>query len=109
MEFEIKNNNVLVYQKQQSSSEFFKSFESNYTQFQTKNIILSIDESQIIEKDFINTILKYTKSHQNNKQSFVVVAPWSQNDISEEIVCVPTLQEAFDLIEIDEMQRDLGF
>jgi predicted AAA+ superfamily ATPase len=109
MKFEIKNNTVLVYQNLQVSSEFLESFESNYSQFHSKNIILIIDEVQAIESDFINFILKLTKTHQNKKQSFVVVASWSKTDISDDIVCVPTLQEAFDLIEMDEMQRDLGF
>jgi len=31
------------------------------------------------------------------------------DDTPEEIVVVPTLQEAFDIIEMEEMERDLGF
>jgi hypothetical protein len=82
----------------------------NYPKFQSNNFIFIVDRLQNSEPDFVNTVLKLTKSHQLQKQTFVVVAPhWSQSDISDEIVCVPTLQEAFDLIEMDEMQRDLGF
>ncbi len=110
MKFEVKDTTVIVDQNKQISSEFFKSFDLNYPKFYTNNIVLIIDETQNTEPDFVNFILKLTKSHQLHKQSFVVVAPkWLQSDISEDIVCVPTLQEAFDLIEMDEMQRDLGF
>jgi len=110
MKFEIKDTAVIVDQNKQVSSEFFKSFDLNYPKFHSNNIILIIDETQNSEPDFVNFILKLTKSHQLHEKTFVVVAPqWSQSDISDDIVCVPTLQEAFDLIEMDEMQRDLGF
>jgi len=85
-------------------------FNLKYPKFKANNIILFIDETQTPETDFLSAVLEFTKSHQDNKKSFVVVAPqWSQGDIPEDIVCVPTLQEANDLIEMDEMQRDLGF
>ena len=110
MKFEIKDTAVIVDQNKQVSSEFFKLFDLNYHKFHLNNIILIIDETQNSEPDFVNFILKLTKSHQLHKKTFVVVAPqWSQSDISDDIICVPTLQEAFDLIEMDEMQRDLGF
>ena len=110
MKFEIKDTTVIVNQNKQVSSEFFKSFDLNYSKFQSNNFIFIVDRLQNSEPDFVNTVLKLTKSHQLQQQTFVVVAPhWSQSDISDEIVCVPTLQEAFDLIEMDEMQRDLGF
>jgi len=54
--------------------------------------------------------LKRSHVHQAKKKSFVVVASeWSINDFPNELVVVPTSQEAEDLIEMDEMQRDLGF
>ena len=110
MKFEIKDTTVIIYQNKQISSDFFKSFDFNYHKFHFNNIILIIDETQNSEPDFVNTVFKLTKSHLLHKKTFVVVAPkWSQSDISEDIVCVPTLQEALDLIEMDEMQRDLGF
>ena len=110
MKFEIKDTTIIVYQNKQIPSDFFKSFDFNYHKFHFNNIILIIDETQNSEPDFVNTVFKLTKSHQLHKKTFVVVAPkWSQSDISEDIVCVPTLQEALDLIEMDEMQRDLGF
>ena len=110
MKFETKDTTVIVDQNKQISSEFFKSFDLNYPNFHSNNIILIVDETQNSEPDFVNTVFKLTKSHQLHKKTFVVVAPkWSQSDISEDIVCVPTLQEALDLIEMDEMQRDLGF
>ena len=110
MKFETKDTTIIVYQNKQIPSDFFKSFDFNYHKFHFNNIILIIDETQNSEPDFVNTVYKLTKSHQLHKKTFVVVAPkWSQSDISEDIVCVPTLQEALDLIEMDEMQRDLGF
>ncbi|MEG1239581.1 MAG: ribonuclease Z, partial [Flavobacterium sp.] len=31
------------------------------------------------------------------------------DEVSEEIIVVPTLQEGFDIIEMEEIERDLGF
>ena len=60
--------------------------------------------------DFIEKILKISESHQKGKRSFVIVSPTAVPDqLPEALTWAPTLQEAKDLIEMDEMQRDLGF
>ena len=43
------------------------------------------------------------------KKSFVIVADIDFDEVSEEIIVVPTLQEGFDIIEMEEIERDLGF
>jgi hypothetical protein len=39
----------------------------------------------------------------------LVAADLDYNQFDANLVVVPTLQEAFDLIEMDEIERDLGF
>ena len=43
------------------------------------------------------------------KKSFVIVADIDFDEVSEEIIVVPTLQEGFDIIVMVEIERDLGF
>lgn len=110
MKFELKDQNILVFQEEQLSSEFFAAYDLHYPEFQSYNIIFFPAKAQVLTSDFFNALLQRTKAHQHHKKSFVVVsAHWISNELPEELVCVPTLQEAIDLIEMDEMQRDLGF
>ena len=49
-------------------------------------------------------------THNKRKYSFVFVSDHpNPNEIKAEISWAPTLQEAFDIIEIEEIQRDLEF
>ena len=110
MKFELKDQNVLFHQDKECTSEFLESFNAHYAEFQSYNIIFLAAESQASTPVFLDTLIKLIKAHQHHKKSFVVVsAHWISNELPEELVCVPTLQEAIDLIEMDEMQRDLGF
>ena len=110
MKFELKDQNILVYQDEQLSSEFFVAYDLHYPEFQSYNIILFPEKTQVLTSDFSEALLQRTKAHQAQKKSFVLVSSHlAYGDFPDEIVLVPTLQEAIDLIEMDEMQRDLGF
>jgi len=54
--------------------------------------------------------LQISNRHRKSKHSFVIVT--NQVDLDEmpaEIIVVPTMQEAYDIIEMEEIERDLGF
>ena len=58
----------------------------------------------------INDFLLISKQHKSEKHSFVIVSSIIDIDATpEELTIVPTLQEAFDIIEMEEIERDLGF
>ena len=110
MKFKIKDNTALVFENKSPKIDFFKTFENIYPNIQSKNIIVSLADFQISASDFIEKILKISESHQKGKRSFVIVSPTAVPDkLPEALIWAPTLQEAKDLIEMDEMQRDLGF
>ena len=53
--------------------------------------------------------LDISNTHKAGGQSFVIVTDkLSYDEVPEEISVVPTLQEAKDLIEMEEIERDLG-
>jgi len=55
----------------------------------------------------LNSIFNTLKT---KNQSFVFVAtPEQFNSVPESLIVVPTLQEAYDFIEFERIQRDLGF
>jgi len=58
----------------------------------------------------VNEFLRISNSHKANKRSFVIVTDKiSYEETPEEITIVPTLIEALDLIEMEEIERDLEF
>jgi len=88
---------------------FFNAFLKNNTNFKNINIIL--DFSKIINID-LNKILLFSQiseTHRKNNNSFVIVCVGLEFDtIPDEIVAVPTFKEAEDIIEIEDIERDLG-
>ena len=89
---------------------FFNEFLKNNTNFKNVNVIL--DFSKIINID-LNKILLFSQlseKHRNNNKSFVIVCEGIEFDeVPDEIVAVPTFKEAEDIIEIEDIERDLGF
>ena len=58
----------------------------------------------------IKLFLDMTKTHQNGKKSLVLVADTINfNEVPAKLTVVPTILEAHDIIEMDEIERDLGF
>ena len=110
MNFEIKGTTALVFKSSIEIPEFFNSFKLIYPQIMLCNIIILMTNSQIKDAVFLDRIKEISKAHQRFKRSLVLVcseaAPITHSDT---LVFVPTLLEAHDLIEMDEMQRDLGF
>jgi hypothetical protein len=49
-------------------------------------------------------------AHTNNSTSFVIIANGvDMDELPDELIVVPTMIEALDIIEMDEITRDLGF
>lgn len=104
-----EKNNVVVFKK---SSEDLTDFAAKIIDqpnvFKDKNIIIDLEElalrpSEIIPFESLAVLQK------KQKKSFVIVADIDFDEVSEEIIVVPTLQEGFDIIEMEEIERDLGF
>ena len=75
-----------------------------------KNLALDLGEISDLEVGELLQLLPVSNAHRANGKSFVVVTPAvSIEDIPEELITVPTLVEAEDLIQMEEIERDLGF
>jgi len=110
--FEIMNKekNIIVGPKQQNLAEFFKDFSKNYPDFLSKNIIVDLSDRSIASISEILVFLNIAKAHLDAATSFVIIAKGVNFDkLPDELVVVPTMLEALDIIEMDEITRDLGF
>lgn len=80
------------------------------SKYKGQNVVLNLLKYNSLELPHLLQFLKTSTLHRKTKQSFVIVN--DSIDVDEvpfEMIVVPTLQEAGDIIEMEEIERDLGF
>ena len=83
---------------------------ANQKNYKDSNIILDIANYHNLKPKDLNDFLSFAKVQNAKKKSFVIViSDFDFTKTSDKINIVPTIQEAFDVIEIEEIERDLGF
>lgn len=76
----------------------------------TKNIIINLLSITDLEKSDLEKFQKLSAAHIKAKHSFVLVNnSIHHSEFPEDLQLTPTLKEAKDLIEMEEIERDLGF
>jgi len=87
-----------------------KKIEALYPKFKNNNIIVNLTSLVVINVSDVVEFLQISNTHRASKQSFVIVSNKINIEESlDEVIVVPTLQEAYDIIEMEEIERDLGF
>ncbi|GHC63551.1 ribonuclease Z [Ulvibacter litoralis] len=77
--------------------------------YETSNVVVDLLKYPLDLPQLL-LFLKLSNYHRSTKHSFVIVNNTiSIDDIPEEIIVVPTLEEAGDIVEMEEIERDLGF
>tara|TARA_B100000809_G_scaffold266889_1_gene332574 strand:+ start:461 stop:796 length:336 start_codon:yes stop_codon:yes gene_type:complete len=80
------------------------------SQLKDKNLIIDILEHQSVSLKDLLLFQNISDTHKESNTSFVIVNDsLSANELPEEMMVVPTLQEAEDMIEMEEIERELGF
>jgi hypothetical protein len=108
----ITNNKTytLIKSTQISVAQFFEEFKDRYPEFIGKHIIIDFSNKINIEIKEILLFLILSVKHRKNGTSFVLVCKGiSIDDVPDELNVVPTLNEALDILEMDAIERDLGF
>jgi hypothetical protein len=110
MTFTIEHNTAFVYQNTSSVSNLIQEFELNAVILQSNHIILCLDKEQDNTDELLGLVSELSKNQKNINRSFVVVSSkFTAEAWPEDIALAPTKQEAMDIIDMDDMQRDLGF
>ena len=105
-----KEKSVICGPKQESLKDFLDNFKLNYPDFSKKNVIVDLSALKNVTNSEILLFLNTAKLHHKNNTSFVIIAHNVDIDrLPDELVTTPTLIEALDIIELDEIGRDLGF
>ena len=80
------------------------------TRFKDQNLIIDLLAYTNLSLEQLLLFIELSNQHRVSKHSFVIVNNALDPDIlPNEIMVVPTLLEAQDVIEMEEIERDLGF
>ncbi|GAA3582899.1 ribonuclease Z [Snuella lapsa] len=110
MIFDQDGNTSIITQEKATIVELVKRLWGVYSKFKHNNIIVVLTSLDKVRVNDIIEFLEISNKHRGDKHSFVIVSNKIDLDnVPDEIVVVPTIQEAYDIIEMEEMERDLGF
>jgi len=78
--------------------------------FKRQNVVINLLDYPALKLEELLYFLKTSNIHRSKKHSFVLVTDAIDPDtIPDELIVVPTLQEAADIVEMEEIERELGF
>ena len=78
--------------------------------YENDHLVIDLSKYKELTLEQLLLFLKLSSYQRGGSHSFVIVSEAIDiDDIPDELVIVPTLQEAADMIEMEEIERDLGF
>ncbi|TDU40226.1 hypothetical protein BXY82_2272 [Gelidibacter sediminis] len=109
MLFDKDNNITIITQEKSTIVELVKKLQATYPKFKNDDVIINLSVIREVSLQDIIEFLEISNMHRRAKHSFVIVTnKINIEETPDEIMVVPTLKEAYDLIEMEEMERDLG-
>ena len=103
-------NITIITQEKASVKTLVNNIEQAYDKYKNYHIIVNLSSLDKISLEDIIEFLRLSNNHRGDKKSFVIVSDKADLDqMPDEIVVVPTINEAYDIIEMEDIERDLGF
>lgn len=109
MIFDKDGTTTIVFQEKTTLSGFLENLNKAYPKLKHDNIVVNLFSFNTLKVGDLLEFLDISNTHKGSGRSFVLVTDkLNYDEIPDEISVVPTLQEAKDLIEMEEIERDLG-
>lgn len=108
MKVKEKNNVVVFKQSNEDYTAFVNKIIEQEHIFKNKNIIIDLEHTDLSLSE-LALFKELADKQRENKKSFVIISKINSDDIADDLIVVPSVQEGFDLIEMEEIERDLGF
>ena len=108
MIFDKEGNTTIVFQENTNLRTFLTNLQKAYPDIANDHLIINLFSFGNLKLGHILEFLQLSNEHRGKGKSFVLVSnavPYDQ--VPDEINLVPTIQEARDLIEMEEIERDL--
>ncbi|WP_264521606.1 ribonuclease Z [Flavobacterium sp. N1994] len=110
MKVEQKGHTTTIRNTQCSSAEFFQKLNHEYASYKSQNLIIDLSHDKEVTMNDIKLFLDMSNKHKESKKSIILVTDSINfNDVPSQLIVVPTQLEAHDIIEMEEIERDLGF
>lgn len=105
-----KNKYLLIENDQEGLTQFISYLTQHHKDFKNENVVIDIMDHKNLDLEELLGFLELSSVHRLENKSFVIANDvFGVDKIPEELIVVPSLQEAEDMVEMDEIQRDLGF
>lgn len=105
-----KDNCLILIDERNDPKDFAVFIESLLKKFEDQNLIIDLQKYGKLTLEELLSFLKPSIKHYQNKKSFIIINDTIEiDDVPEELRVVPTLQEAEDMIQMEDIERDLGF
>jgi hypothetical protein len=89
---------------------FLEKITKQYESYKNQNLILDLTHNNSTTIQSLKAFSELSKLHYKGNKSFVIVADNIDfNSLPKSLIVVPSVIEAHDIIDMDEIERDLGF
>jgi hypothetical protein len=110
MKVDQKGHTTIIKDTQGDLASFITKVTNQNKTFEKNNLIIDLMAYDSLTVSDIKLFLPLSKQYNKSKKSFViVVSDIDYNAIPDNLTAVPSLLEAHDIIEMEEIERDLGF
>ena len=110
MNFLKELNTVIVNNEFDNLADFSNTLSNQFDELIAYHVIIDISNLKKVTNKDLSVFSDLIKVSKKNKKSFVIVlTDFDFNKANSKINIVPTIQEAHDIIEMEEIERDLGF
>lgn len=108
MIFDSDGTTTIVHQEKASLKLFLENLNAGYAKIKNDHLIINLFSFSKLTKNDVLEFLSLSNTHKKSKKSFVLVTETvSYDHVPDSISIAPTIQEAKDLIEMEEIERDL--
>lgn len=99
---------TIVFQEHTSLLKFLENLKEAHPRLKNDNLIVNLFSFSKLSPAQLPAFLEISRTHRAGKKSFVLVSDKvSYDEVPDELLLAPSLQEAKDLIEMEEIERDL--
>ena len=110
MKVDKKGHTTIIKETKGDIQLFLNNLTNEIHSFKDQNLIIDVSHDSKVTLVDLKNFKSLSNSHKNAKKSFVIVADnINFNEVPEFLNIVPSVLEAHDIIEMEEIERDLGF
>ncbi|NVJ62705.1 MAG: ribonuclease Z [Flavobacteriaceae bacterium] len=100
---------VILSQANDPYALFLSNFIKDYQKWNSFHIIINLEGIHKLQNEELLELLPFVEQQFERQKSFVIVSDTiTYEDAPETLIIVPTIQEAKDVIEMENIERDLG-